>query len=69
MIGLRHLRISTRITVLVIGITLFVVLLSGWLGLTLQRSLLQEKMAGVGLRWTPHPPCWRIMRSRPRKAT
>ena len=48
MIGLRHLRISTRITVLVIGITLFVVLLSGWLGLTLQRSLLQEKMAGVG---------------------
>ncbi|NER62130.1 methyl-accepting chemotaxis protein [Pseudomonas sp. MAFF212428] len=48
MFGLRHLRISTRITVLVLGITLFVVVLSGWLGLTLHRALLQEKMAGVG---------------------
>jgi len=48
MSGLRTLRISTRVTLLVACISLFVVCLSGWLGLTLQRSLLAEKMAGVG---------------------
>ena len=48
MSGLRTLRISSRVTLLVACISLFVLCLSGWLGLTLQRSLLAEKMAGVG---------------------
>ena len=48
MSGLRKLRISTRVTLLVACISLFVLCLSGWLGLTLQRTLLSEKMAGVG---------------------
>ncbi|MDU9393771.1 methyl-accepting chemotaxis protein [Pseudomonas sp. zfem002] len=48
MSGLRTLRISSRVTLLVACMSLFVLCLSGWLGLTLQRSLLAEKMAGVG---------------------
>lgn len=46
--SLRSLRISTRVLLLIISVTLFILCLSFWLGSVLQRNLMQEKMAGVG---------------------
>lgn len=48
MLRLRAFRISTRITLVVVSISVLIICLSGWLGLVLQRSLMDEKLAGVG---------------------
>ena len=47
MSALRNLRISTRVTLLVSAMAMLLVILSLWFSSVLQRSLYQEKMAGV----------------------
>ena len=47
MLNLRTWRITTRIGALVVGLGVLIICLAVWLGLLLQRSLLEEKMAGV----------------------
>ncbi|UHH32774.1 methyl-accepting chemotaxis protein [Pseudomonas veronii] len=47
MLNLRKWRITTRIGALVVGLGVLIICLAIWLGLLLQRSLLEEKMAGV----------------------
>ncbi|WAG81593.1 methyl-accepting chemotaxis protein [Metapseudomonas furukawaii] len=48
MAGLRDFRISTRVTLIATTVSVIIICLSGWLGLLLQRSLMDEKLANVG---------------------